>query len=191
MSGGRHGFPRSGMRGVIKGPTRLLAGIAVASILVGCSGSDMDDLRAYVEQVKSRRHGKIEPLPEVKPYETFTYQAQELRDPFTPGTFNRPAPAAAGTKGGIKPDFNRPREALEEYPLDTLRMVGILEQGGQVWALIKTSDGTIHRVRRGNYLGQNHGRITRIDENKVEIVEIIPDGLGGWMKREASLTLSE
>ncbi len=92
---------------------------------------------------------------------------------------------------GIRPDVNRPREALEEYPLDSLRMVGTLEQGGQMWALVRAEDGTIHRVQPGNYVGQNYGRITRITESKIELVEIVPDGLGGWMERPATLALSE
>lgn len=91
----------------------------------------------------------------------------------------------------MRPDSNRPREALEAFPLDTLRMVGTLDQGGQSWGLVRANDGTIHRVQPGNYLGQNHGRIANITEYEIELVEIVPDGLGGWIERQASLALSE
>jgi len=96
-----------------------------------------------------------------------------------------------GSGSKVRPDLNRPREPLEEYPLDSLRMVGILELKGTRWALIKTPDETIHRVRVGNYMGQNHGRITRITETQVDLIEIVPDGLGGWMERKAQVALVE
>ncbi len=171
---------------------KVIALVAAASLTVGCSGGGTQDLEAWVKEVRSRQHVRIEPLPEFKPYETFLYQAQDLRSPFTPGENRSLQVPGQEIKGsGIRPDVNRPREALEEYPLDSLRMVGTLEQGGQMWALVRAEDGTIHRVQPGNYVGQNYGRITRITESKIELVEIVPDGLGGWMERPATLALSE
>lgn len=95
------------------------------------------------------------------------------------------------SNNGVKPDFDRPRESLEEFPLDSLRMVGTLEQHESNWALINDTDGTIHRVQAGNYAGQNYGKITRVTEFEVELTEIIPDGIGGWMERPATIAISE
>lgn len=115
-----------------------------------------------------------------------------MRDPFTPPVFSHePATVAQGNGNGVKPDFDRPPEPLEEYPLDSLRMVGTLEQHNETWALILDTDDTIHRVQNGNYMGQNHGKIIRVTEFEVELTEIIPDGLGGWMERPASIAISE
>jgi type IV pilus assembly protein PilP len=164
----------------------------LAALLAGCSGEPTADLEEYAEKIKSQQKSSIEPLPEFKPFESFTYQANELRDPFTPPVFSHaPATVAQASGNGIKPDFDRPTEPLEEYPLDSVRMVGTLEQQDNTWALILDTDDTIHRVQPGNYLGQNHGKITRITEFEVELTEIIPDGLGGWVERPAAIAISE
>jgi len=170
-----------------------LAGL-VSATLVGCAGENLDDLRAYVDDIKARKTARIEPLPELKPYETFIYHATDLtRDPFALGDKIGEQAAITSTAGGggIQPDFNRRKEALEEFSLDTLRMVGSLKKGEEIWAIISASDGTIHRIKAGNYVGQNHGKITHISEEKLVLTEIVPDGLGGWTEREASLALSE
>jgi type IV pilus assembly protein PilP len=160
--------------------------------LAACSSDPTADLEVYVEQVKSKQTSRIEPLPEFKPYESFAYQANDLRDPFTEPTFSHPQAATTQvTSNGIKPDFDRPTEPLEEFPLDSLRMVGTLEQNSENWALINDTDGTIHRVQPGNYAGQNHGKITRVTEFEVELTEIVPDGIGGWIERQASIAISE
>ena len=160
--------------------------------LAACSSDPTADLEVYVEQVKSKQTSRIDPLPEFKPYESFAYQANDLRDPFTEPTFSHPQAAVTqATNNGIKPDFDRPTEPLEEFPLDSLRMVGTLEQNDENWALINDTDGTIHRVQPGNYAGQNHGKITRVTEFEVELTEIIPDGIGGWIERQASIAISE
>jgi type IV pilus assembly protein PilP len=160
--------------------------------LLACTSNPNADLKAYVEKVKSQQTAKIDPLPEFKPYESFAYQADDLRDPFTEPTYSHPqAVASQSTNSGIKPDFDRPTEPLEEFPLDSLRMVGTLEQNEHNWALINDTDGTIHRVEPGNYAGQNHGKITRVTEFEVELTEIVPDGIGGWMERQASIAISE
>lgn len=167
--------------------------LAITLSLSGCSSSNTADLQQFVGEVRSRQPSKIEPLPEFKPYETFLYQAADLRSPFDPGTTGQAEQAMAGTSSnnGLRPDTNRPREPLEEFPLDTLRMVGTLSQQGQSWGLVLANDGTIHRVQPGNFLGQNHGKIKQISEFEIELLEIVPDGLGGWMERPASLALSE
>lgn len=180
---------------MITGRTGLLrmAGILVVGLgVTACSNSNIADLQVYVQDVLSRQPSKIEPLPEFKPYETFLYQAGDLRSPFSPPVSAEPQRVAADTGSGIRPDENRTHEPLEDFPLDTLRMVGTMEQKGNTWALVlATNDGTIHRVQPGNYVGNNYGKITGISEYEVALTEIVPDGLGGWMERQASLALSE
>ncbi len=161
--------------------------ILAMSALSACGG-DMDELDAYINQIKSRAGGRIEPLPEITPYETFTYVAdvEGLRSPFQPDM-----PQAAGPAvGGIEIDEERLPEFLEQFPLDTLRMVGTLELAGNEYGLVQTSDGLVHRVIPGNYMGQNHGRITDISEAEIALIEIISDGIGGYIERDAALGLS-
>jgi type IV pilus assembly protein PilP len=158
-----------------------------ACMLSACSG-DMDDLDKYINEIKARPGGRIEPLPEITPYEVFTYvaDAQGLRSPFVPDT-----PQASGNSGGARPDRDRSREYLESFPLDSLGMVGTLDIGGTLFGLVRTSDGLIHRVVPGNYLGQNDGRITEISESQIALVEIISDGIGGYIERDAAVGLAD
>ena len=175
---------------------RMVRWLCIASLsgmMVACSSDPTSDLEEYVQITKSQQKSSIEPLPEFKPYESFAYQATDLRDPFTAPTFShqQPTDGPVSSNNGIKPDFDRPTEPLEEFPLDSLRMVGTLEQHEDHWALINDTDGTIHRVQPGNHAGQNHGKITRITEYEVELTEIVPDGIGGWVERQASIAISE
>jgi type IV pilus assembly protein PilP len=168
-------------------------GIAALSCgLLACSGNPTADLEDYIKTTKNQQKSSIEPLPEFQPYESFTYEATDLRDPFSEPTFAhaKPSPSFVSSNG-IKPDVSRPTEPLEEFPLDGLRMVGTLEQHENHWALINDTDGTIHRVQPGNYAGQNHGKITRITEFEIDLTEIIPDGIGGWVERQASIVINE
>jgi type IV pilus assembly protein PilP len=160
---------------------RIACALAVAATLGGCS-DDMDKLQAQVDEIRSRPGGRIEPLPEVRPYETFTYAAANLRSPFVAGM-----PASASAATGIRPDQNRPREFLEQFSLDTLRMVGTLRLGGRTYGLVQTRDGLVP----GNHLGQADGRITAVEEGKISLTEIVPDGMGGFIERPAALALSE
>jgi type IV pilus assembly protein PilP len=164
--------------------TALLAA-ATAALLAGCS-SDIDEMHVKIDEIKSRPGGRIEPLPEVKPYETFTYTAGDLRSPFQPGL-----PADTAPTTGVRPDTNRPREFLEQFSLDTLSMVGTLKLKGRTYGLIQTRDGLVHRVLPGNHLGQNDGVIKAITESEISLVEIIPDGMGGFIERPAALALSD
>jgi type IV pilus assembly protein PilP len=166
-------------------PTRITLLAAVLATLAGCT-SEMDELQARITEIKSRPGGRIEPLPEVKPYETFSYAAGSLRSPFIQGM-----PASASAPGAIRPDLNRPREFLEQFSLDTLRMVGTLRMGGRTYGLIQTQDGLVHRVLPGNRLGQNDGRVTGIEEGKISLTEIVTDGMGGFVERPAAIALSE
>lgn len=157
--------------------------LLLSLVLVGCGG-DMSDLREYIEEVKARPGGRIEPLPQIKPYESFVYRADELRSPFSPDR-----PAARTVQSGPKPIADRNKEFLEQFPLDTLAMVGTLEREGKVYGLLQTNDGLVHRVLPGNYVGQNDGRIVGITEASVEVEELLPNGLGSFFKRSASIGL--
>ncbi len=163
--------------------------ILVLSIFaLSACGGDMDDLDQYINETKAKPGGRIEPLPEITPYEVFTYiaDAQGMRSPFVPDT-----PAAAGTTGGTRPDRDRSREYLENFPLDSLGMVGTLYIGDTMYGLVQTSDGLIHRVVPGNYMGQNDGRINEISESEITLVEIISDGIGGYIERDAAVSLTD
>lgn len=163
----------------------------IALAVTGC-GSDMSDLSQFVDQAKAAERRPLPKLPEMKPHETFTYRDAGLRDPFEIISFNQAQPGSEQrSTSKLRPDEARPKEPLEAFPLDSLRMVGVLEQQGSTWALVRATDGTIHRVRKGNYVGQNYGKITQISENEVDLVEIVPDGLGGYVERNAALALSE
>ena len=164
---------------------RIAYALAVAASLAGCS-DDMDALHAQVDEIRNRPGGRIEPLPEVRPYETFTYAASSLRSPFVAGM-----PASASASTGIRPDQNRPREFLQQFSLDTLKMVGTLRLGGRIYGLVQTRDGLVHRVLPGNHLGQADGRITGIEDGRISLTEIVPDGMGGFIERPAALALSE
>ena len=170
--------------------TRLLPLMLLVCFGLTACGGDMDDLDQYINGVKARPGGRIEPLPEITPYEVFTYvaDADGLRSPFVPDS---PQAAAGIAAGGTRPDPERSREFLEQFPLDTLRMVGTMQLGETNYGLVQTSDGLIHRVILGNYMGQNDGRIVAVNESAIELIEIISDGIGGYLEREAAVGLTD
>ena len=173
---------------------KFCLGLLIASFgISGCS-SDNADLHAWIDDVRAKQKPKVEPLPLLEPYDKFIYEASHLREPFENTLHAQQEPvksAATGNNSGISPDLNRPKEPLESFPLDSLRMVGTMDQSGQTWAIIQAPDRTVSRISRGNYLGQNFGRIRNIEEYSVSLNEIIPDGLGGWIEREASISIVE
>lgn len=154
--------------------------------LSGCSGSGMDDLRKFVADAGDGLHGKIEPLPEIKPYESFIYNAFDVPDPFKP---RKLLPSKGGS--GLQPDLIRSKEKLEEFPLENLKMVGTLQQNNITYGLVKTSDGSLYRVKIGNYMGQNFGIITKISETELIMTEIVQDSTGNWTERNTSINLAE
>jgi len=168
---------------------RITITILLALALGGCFQQDMSDLEAYVKEVKARPAGGISPPPEPAEVETFLYVAADRRDPFEPQTALEERSETV-VESGLSPDFNRSKEELELYPLDSLRMVGTLEQDGGAWGLVQTRDGTIHRVTKGNYMGQNHGRIVNIAEDEIKLVELIQIG-SGYQEQEAALGLGD
>jgi len=161
-----------------------------ACLTLGACGDDMDDLKKFIDDTKLEPPGRIKPLPEITPYEVFTYTADAhgFRSPFVPDS---PQIAGGPADGGTRPDETRSREFLESFPLDTLRMVGTLQLGETNFGLVQTSDGLIHRVIPGNYMGQNDGRIIAIRDSEIELIEIISDGIGGYLEREAAVALAD
>jgi type IV pilus assembly protein PilP len=163
---------------------RVLSLMLVAALATGCSSKD-SELQSFIAQTKQEQPGGVEPLPEVKPYESFFYTAQAMRSPFLPGG------SGDSSSPSLRPDIKRNREFLEQFSLDTLRMVGTLRISNRNYGLVKTRDGIVHRILPGNHVGQNEGRITDIEPAKINITEIVPDGLGGYMERAAYLSLNE
>jgi type IV pilus assembly protein PilP len=151
--------------------------------LAGCSSRD-SDLDTFITQTNQEAGGRVEPLPEIKPYQTYIYADSAMRSPFTPTSPNAGNP-------NLRPDAHRNREVLEQYSLDTMKMVGSMQMGGQMFGLIQTKDGLVHRVVVGNYIGQNDGKITAINASKIDVREIVPDGLGGYIERPTGIALNE
>lgn len=165
----------------------LLLCVVVCSCLAGCGGEQHGDLRAWVKEQDNLPRGRIPPLPEVKPYEAIEYAAYDLTDPFKPRKIEPPKTAQ---KGGIQPDPNRRREPLEAFPLESLKMVGVLKQK-ETFALIRTPENTLYQVKAGNYLGQNFGRIVAVSDSTIKLKEILQDSNGNWEEKEQSLLLQE
>jgi len=156
------------------------------SLVAGCSGGN-EDLHAYIKMVRERPpKTRIEPLPQIQPYDRFIYEAASLRDPFTPYS------AASSSGGaGVRPDSSRRREFLERYPLDTLGMVGSIERQGNNYGLIRDPEGLIHQVQVGGHMGQSDGRIVSVSQSEVALIEIVSDGMGGFLERPAAVALSQ
>ena len=165
---------------------RLLVPLALTTVVAGCS-SELDELKTFVRDSEKGLPRRIEPLPAVKPFEPFTYEGFDLPDPFQP---RKLAPPKEGAGGGIAPDLNRRKEPLEAFPLEQLKMVGTLSQGGEVYALVR-ADKTLYRVKKGNYMGQNFGLITQVTEQDIKLKEIVQDSAGDWAERQSVLPLLE
>ena len=164
--------------------------ILVVVVTSGCARGitstpgDAPNLEKWVEDVRARPAPPLEPLPVMQQFETFEYAAQTLRDPFSNAWSNADA-------GGLRPDPNRRKETLEQYPRDSLDMVGTIGKGAGLVALVMGPDKVTDRVRPGHYLGQSDGRVSSVREDGVELVELVPDGAGGWLERPASLSLED
>jgi type IV pilus assembly protein PilP len=163
---------------------RLLILPAVAVLLASCS-SEIDELKQFVKDSEKGLPRKIDPLPAVKPFEPFTYEGFDLADPFRP----RKITSREGA-GGLAPDLNRRKEPLEAFPLEQLKMVGTLQQGKDMYAIVR-ADKTLYRVRKGNYMGQNFGLITDVSDAEIKLKEIVQDSAGDWAERQSVLPLLE
>jgi type IV pilus assembly protein PilP len=170
-----------------------IACVVFLALLAGCSEDDFSDLNQYITEVKVRPKGTIKPLPEIKVVEPFIFKPEDLRDPFKP---IKPAETVdeANTStgsGGIKPDTSRRKEELEAFPIETLKMIGTVEMKSNLWGLIRSVDKTVYRVQKGNYMGQNYGKIIRISPDKIELMEIVPDKPGTWREQQLSIMLTD
>jgi len=163
---------------------RIAPALVALCLLAGCSGESHQDLRAWMAEQGRNVKGRTEPLPQIKPYEPFTYNAFDLPDPFKPRKIE---PAKGDNK--LAPDLMRRREPLEAYPLESLSMVGTLEKGKAVYALVRTPEKDIYQVRQGNYLGQNYGVIIGITDADIKLKELVQDGGGDWTERNSTLNL--
>ena len=171
---------------------RVIFYLSTLTFVVGCGfgGQNHQDLRDYIAETKAKPAGKIPDIPSFKPFEAFIYSAASLRSPFDKPLDIQQRVFARATKD-IQPDFNRPKEYLERFDFNALSMVGTLEQQATLWALILDDSGGIHRVTVGNYLGKNHGRVIEATQTKLEVIEIVSDGLEGWLERPRVLALTE
>jgi type IV pilus assembly protein PilP len=167
---------------------RLYAVAGIATFLVGCTGSDYPDLDKYMAEVKARPSGHIQPIPAFTAYKSFAYSAAGLRNPFQP-----PVEVKEITRlqklVKVKPDLNRPKEFLEQFSIDSLSMVGTVQMDGTLWALVQDADGSVHRVKIGNYMGKNHGHVVELTENYVSVIEIVSNGPDEWVERPHKLQL--
>ncbi|MEL7022460.1 MAG: pilus assembly protein PilP [Pseudomonadota bacterium] len=181
---------RSSARLNVRSPRAAWLLVVIASAFAAGCGGSMTDLEQYIDDVKSKPGQRPEPLPEIKPYVTFTYIAdtEELRSPFEPDV---PNVQSGGAVAGVRPDSNRSREFLEEFPLDSFDMVGTLSISGNDYGLLQGQDGLVHRVLPGNYVGQNDGRITSITESEIKLTEIVSNGIGGYIEREVAIALAD
>jgi len=170
-------------------PHALIVILAVVA-LSGCGGRDFNDLDIFMAEKRARPGGIIAPIPTFKAYEAFAYSATTLRSPFERPIEVRDISQLQAVST-IKPDENRAKEFLEQFTLDSLRMVGTLERGGTNWTLIKDPSGGVHRVALGNYLGRHHGKIVEMTDTYVGATEIVSDGTeDGWVERPRTIKLT-
>ena len=167
--------------------TRVYILLFAACFLAGCAERNVNDLQRFVENVHKDKKPRVDPLPRIKPHETFTYTASKLTDPFFKGNLAQSQPVAAAS--GVSPDLTRRKEPLEQFPLDSLSMVGTLSRDNTTWAVIRAPDDTIHRAQAGNYLGQNHGEIQIVTPAKLIVNELVSGGNNNWVERESSIAI--
>lgn len=163
-----------------------IALVTALTLLLSACGASRGDLEDWVAEVKARRGAPLDPLPVLKTFDAFEYKAFDLREPFAQWD---DADERTSVTGGPRPDPDRRKEALEAFPLDALDMVGTIGLAANMFGLVKAPDGVVYRVRPSNYLGQSDGRITGIYEDRIELVELIPNGVGGWNEQPALIPL--
>ena len=182
------------MTAKLKPMLRIFLLSVLAVLLTGC-GEGLGDLQQFVAQIRAKPPGRIEPIPEFQPYQSFEYASHDLRDPFKLVDFRRPEENPEEINqlaSGLRPDIDRVKEPLEDFPLDTLRLKGTIDdKDGVKWGLIFAPDNTIHRVIEGNFMGQNHGRIISVSDQTIDLTEIVPDGLGNYIERSSAVALIE
>ena len=166
----------------------LLTGVA---LLAACGGEEQGELRQELAAMTKDLRGRVDPLPQVRSYEPVPYKGENMVDPFVPGRIVvSQAAGAAGGGGGVQPDMNRPKEPLEAFPLEAIKMVGTLAQNKDMYALVRAGSN-LFRVKKGNYMGQNFGVITAIDEGQINLKEVVQDAGGDWVERSTTVQMSE
>lgn len=175
--------------------TRIVAAaraviIAATSVLAACGGEEHGDLKQELAALTKDVRGRVDPLPQVKPYEPVSYTADTLVDPFRPERIDIAKAGVAASASKLAPDQNRPKEPLEAFPLESIQMLGTITQNKETFALVKAGSN-LYRVRKGNYMGQNFGVITDIDDGQISLKELIQDAAGEWMERSSALQLVE
>ncbi len=164
-------------------------GLLAALILTACATDEHQDIKAWMQESSKDIKGRIPPLPEIKPFPIVSYEGEDLIDPFSPNKIVSDRKLSAG-QGGLQPDLNRYREPLESFPLESLKMVGVLKEKGRMQAIIQ-ADKNVYTVHAGNYMGQNFGMITRISDAEVQLRELVQDPNNDWVERSTSLQLQE
>jgi type IV pilus assembly protein PilP len=162
--------------------------VLASVVLVACSGGDHDDLRQWMAEASKDMKGSVPPLPQVTPYEPVPYDAGGLIDPFKQAKIEPEQKPGGG--GGKRPDYDRPREPLEAYPLESLKYVGVMIKNKTGYAIIQV-DGSLFQVKVGNYMGQNFGVITKVSDTEVSLRELVQDPAGDWAERSSTLLLQE
>ncbi len=165
---------------------RLVIYGGIGLLVAGCGGESHQDLRAWMQEQGKGVKGKLDPLPQVKPYEPFAYNAFDLPDPFKPRKIE---PVKGGSK--MAPDLTRRKEPLEAFPLESLQMVGTLQRGKNTFALVRTTDKDIYQIKIGNYMGQNFGVVVEITDGEIRLKELVQDGAGDWTERSSTIQLAE
>jgi len=165
---------------------RALICSGLVLLVAGCGGESHQDLRAWMQEQGKGVKGKLDPLPQVKPYEPFAYNAFDLPDPFKPRKIE---PVKGGSK--LAPDLNRRKEPLESFPLESLQMVGTLQRGKSTFALVRTTDKDVYQIKVGNYMGQNFGVVVEINDGELRLKELVQDGAGDWTERSSTIQLDE
>lgn len=169
----------------------IVIALVAAFGLAACDATEHADLDRELKELTKDAKGKVDPLPQVKQYEPVPYAAFEMPDPFGPAKIKLLNPKSGESNAsGLAPDLTRPKEPLEAFPLESIKMVGVLQKDKQNWALVRADQG-VYRVRIGNYLGQNFGVITKITDSEISLKELIQDGTGDWSERVSSLLLQE
>jgi type IV pilus assembly protein PilP len=164
--------------------------VLAALILAACGGEEHQDIKNWMADASKDMHGRVQPIPEIRPFPIISYDAGDLPEPFNP---SKVVPERRSGGGGIQPDFDRPREPLEAYPLESLKMVGVMRKDKVLHALIQV-DSTVYQVRPGNHMGQSFGVITSVTDAQVNIKELVQDPTGqtaDWVERIATLQLQE
>jgi len=167
--------------------------LSLLTLLLTACGvtSGTADLKQFVDGVMSQPRGVIEPLPVFEPYEAFSYSAAGLRSPFDLPVNLDEVVRDITPNADIQPDLNRSKEQLEHYSLGSFSMVGTIKrEDDQLWALVSVPGNGIHKVKENYFMGQNHGKVMRVSSQRIDIIEIVPNGVGGWLERPRSLVLA-